>query len=76
LVVVTLKLAAGDDITVSTTIEVNPADARWQSWLVDAVTARAQEGARRLRDQLAAQHALPAGGFVPLAAVLPAADEH
>ncbi|HLK12452.1 MAG TPA: hypothetical protein VKW76_13830 [Candidatus Binatia bacterium] len=70
----TLQLAAGDDITVSTTIEVNPADTRWQSWFVDAVTARAQEGARRLRDQLAAQHALPAGGFVPLAAVVPVAD--
>ena len=72
--VVTLALAAGDDITVSTAIQVDPADACWQTWLIDTVTTRAQEGARRLRDQLAARCALPADGFVPLAAVVPVVD--
>jgi hypothetical protein len=60
--------------TVSTTIQVNTTDPRWPAWLVDAVTFQAQEGARRLRDQLIEQQAIAGDGFVPLAAVVPAAD--
>jgi hypothetical protein len=65
--------------TVSTTIEVNTADPRWPTWLVDGVTFQAQEGARRLRNQLMTQPAiqgngLTGDGFVPLAAVVPAAE--
>jgi hypothetical protein len=62
------------ETTVSTTIEVNVTDPRWPAWLVEAVTYQAQEGARRLRDQLVEQQALPGDGFVPLAAVVPAAQ--
>ena len=65
---------AGGTTTVSTTIEVNTADPRWPAWLVDVVTFQAQEGARRLRDQLHAQKAIPGDGFVPLAAVVAAAE--
>jgi len=60
--------------TVSTTIQVNTTDPRWPAWLVDAITFQAQEGARRLRDQLIEQQAIAGDGFVPLAAVVPAAD--
>jgi hypothetical protein len=68
-----------DATTVSTTIEVNTTDPRWPAWLVEAITFQAQEGARRLRDQLLAQqaiegHGLAEDGFVPLAAVVPAAE--
>lgn len=76
--VIQISLAAGDDdadgVSVSTTIEVNTGDPRWPAWLVDAVTYQAQEGARKLRDQLVDQRALPGDGFVPLAAVVPVAD--
>ena len=75
--VIKLLLAAdGPDAastTVSTTIEVNTNDPRWPTWLVDAITFQAQEGARRLRNQLIEQHAIAGDGFVPLAAVVPAA---
>ena len=69
----------GGPTTVSTTLDVNTADPRWPTWLVDGVTFQAQEGARRLREQLMAQPAIQAssaagGGFVPLAAVVPAAE--
>jgi uncharacterized alpha-E superfamily protein len=60
--------------TVSTTIEVNVTDPRWPAWLVDAVTFQAQEAARRLRDQMIEQQAITGDGFVPLAAVVPAAE--
>ena len=65
--------------TVSTTLDVNTADPRWPTWLVDGITFQAQEGARRLRDQLMAQPAIQAStaagdGFVPLAALVPAAE--
>ena len=65
--------------TVSTTLEVNTADPRWPTWLVDGVTFQAQEGARHLREQLMAQPAIQAStaagsGFIPLAAVVPAAE--
>jgi len=63
-----------DEVAVSTTIEVNTRDPRWPVWLVDAVTYQAQEGARRLRDHLVDQRALPGDGFVPLAAVVPVAE--
>ena len=64
----------GGSTTVSTTFEVNMADPRWPTWLVDGVTFQAQEGARRLRDQLMTQPAIPGDGFVPLANVVPAAQ--
>ena len=65
--------------TVSTTLTVNTADPRWPTWLVDAITFQAQEGARRLRDELRAQPAIQASSaaasdFIPLAAVVPAAE--
>jgi hypothetical protein len=75
--VIQLLLAAdGPDAattTVSTTIEVNTTDPRWPAWLVDAITFQAQEGARRLRDQLIEQQAIAGDGFVPLATVVPVA---
>jgi len=75
--VIQLLLSAGDadnrEVAVSTTIEVNTGDPRWPAWLVDTVTVQAQEGARRLREQLIDQRALPGDGFVPLAAVVPVA---
>ncbi len=76
--VVKVVLVAGDPdsgaTTVSTTLEVNVGDPRWPTWLVDAITTQAREGARRLRDQLFAQEAIPGDGFVPLAAVVPTAE--
>ena len=77
MVIQVLLVADGPDAattTVSTTIEVGTADPRWPAWLVDAVTFQAQEGARRLRDQLVAQRAITGDGFVPLAAVVPTAE--
>jgi len=75
--VIQILLAADDpdagSATVSTTIEVNVGDPRWPAWLVDTVACQAEEGARRLRDQLVTQQAIPGDGFVPLAAVLPVA---
>ena len=76
--VIQLLISTGDpdadEVAVSTTIEVNTRDPRWPVWLVDAVTYQAQEGARRLRDHLVDQQALPWDGFVPLAAVVPVAE--
>jgi len=77
MVIQLLLVAEGSDAattTVTTTIEVNITDPRWPAWLVDAITSQAREGARRLRDQLVEQAALPGDGFVPLAAVVPAAE--
>jgi uncharacterized alpha-E superfamily protein len=77
MVIQVLLVAEGPDAgttTVSTTIEVNTADPRWPAWLVDAVTFQAQEGARKLRDQMIEQHAIAGDRFVPLAAVVPAAE--
>lgn len=64
---------------ISSTIEVSMADPRWPAWLVDTVAFQAEEGARRLRDELVSQQALVGDraarrGFVPLAAVVPASD--
>jgi hypothetical protein len=83
--VIRVVLAADDPevgaTTISTTIEVNISDPRWPAWLVDAVTFQAQEGARRLRDQVVEQQAIQGRGcgfgadeFIPLAAVVPAAE--
>ena len=77
--VIRIDLVAEDadrQITVSTTVEINPTpgDSRWQGLLVDSITGQANEGARRLRDQLIAQRALPSSGFVPLAAVVKPID--
>ena len=73
--VIQLLLSTGDpdanEVSVSTTIEVNTGDPRWPAWLVDAVAYQAQEGVRRLRDQLVDQRAIPGDGFVPLAGVVP-----
>jgi uncharacterized alpha-E superfamily protein len=77
MVIQMLLVAAGPDAgttSVSTTIEVATADPHWPAWLVDTVTIRAQEGARRLREQLLEQRAIPGDGFVPLAAVVPVAE--
>jgi len=79
--VIELHLIAedADATSVSTTVDIDVADPRWPAWLVDAVTFQAQEGARRLRDQLAVQRAIPGHAsaesrFVPLAAVIPTAE--
>jgi hypothetical protein len=72
-----LLAAEGPDTAttmVSSSIVVNTTDPRWPAWLVDAITYQAEEGARRLRDQLIAEQAIPGDGFVPLAAVVPAAE--
>src|SRR5438132_2628247 len=77
MVIQVLLVADGPDgaaTSVSTTIEINTTDPRWPAWLVDAITFQAQEGARRLRDQLIEQQAIAGDGFVPLAAVVPAAQ--
>jgi len=74
-VVIELQVVAGDpdgrQIAVSTTIELDATRAGWHTWLVDAVTAQAEEAARRLRQQLSAELPLAHDGFVPLAAVVP-----
>jgi hypothetical protein len=80
--VIEVLLVADDEgagtTSVSTTIAVDTGDPRWPARIVDAVTLQAQEGARRLRDQLAAERAIPAdltaAAFVPLAVVVPVAD--
>ena len=73
--VIRIELAAGDAerdaISVSTALNIDTQDSRWQAWLVNSITTQAEEGARRLRDQLVARQALPETGFVPLAAVVP-----
>ena len=77
MVIQVLLVADGPDgaaTSVSTTIEITTTDPRWPLWLVDAITFQAQEGARRLRDHLVDQQALPWDGFVPLAAVVPVAE--
>lgn len=72
---VTIELRAadadGDVAIVSTALDVDQGDPRWQAWLVDAVAGQAKEGARRLRDALLAQPGRMVEGFVPLAAVTP-----
>jgi hypothetical protein len=70
---------AGDSTTVTTSVQIDLTAPGWPTRLVDTVTCRAEEGARRLRDQLAAERAIPwqtspATAFVPLAAVVPTAD--
>jgi hypothetical protein len=76
-VVIQLHLVAEDpdrrEIAVSTTIQLDPDTPGWHTWLVDAVASQAEEGARRLRDQLRTRRALAGDPFIPLAAVVPAA---
>lgn len=77
--IIEVMLVADDDTTVSTTVQVDLSSPGWPTRLVDTVTCRAEEGARRLRDQLAAERAIPgethaASGFVPLAALVPTAS--
>jgi hypothetical protein len=79
--VIEIQLVADDHdtTTVATTVRVDTADPRWTARLVEAITAQAGEGARRLRDQLVSQRAIPWDGdagpaFVPLAAVVPTAE--
>ncbi|HZP43082.1 MAG TPA: hypothetical protein VFD84_16455 [Candidatus Binatia bacterium] len=76
-----LLVADDEDVgttTVATSIAVDTGDPRWPARIVDEVTLQAQEGARRLRDQLAVERAIPtdlgaAAAFVPLAALVPVA---
>jgi len=72
-VVVTTRRPGRDGVTVASTIEFDLDDPRWTTWLVDAVTSQAREGAWQLCDQLRAQQGASVPGFVPLAAVLPEA---
>jgi hypothetical protein len=61
----------GSEVIVETATAVDTADPRWATALVDTVTYHAQEGARRLAEQIVPQLP-PADGFVPLADVAPA----
>ena len=75
--VIRLSLTADDHdegVTVSTTIRVDPGVPHWQAQLVHTVATQAEEGARRLADQLAPRHSLPPCDFIPLAALVPVAD--
>jgi hypothetical protein len=72
-VVLTTRRPGRDGATVTSTIEFDLDDPRWTTWLVDAITGQAREGARQLRDQLSAQQGASVPEFVPLAAILPAA---
>jgi hypothetical protein len=49
-----------DTVSVATQVEIDLADPRWSRGLVDAVAGRAEEGARHLRDALAAARPEPA----------------
>jgi len=73
--VILIELVAGDpdsqEIAVSTTIQVSPGDPRWQAGRVETITIPSQEGARRLRDRLVAQRAIPVDELVPPAALAP-----
>jgi hypothetical protein len=62
------------ETSVTTSFAVDTADPRWPAWLVGTIASQAEEGARRLRDQLVVQQAIPGDGFVPLACVVPAAE--
>ncbi|TMA88972.1 MAG: hypothetical protein E6J77_08190 [Deltaproteobacteria bacterium] len=74
--VIRLLLATDDSAAVSTSITVNTADPSWPAWLVEAITYHAQQSARRLRDDLIAQQAIPGDDdhAVPLTAVVPVAQ--
>jgi hypothetical protein len=81
--IIEVTLMAGDDAadatSVSTTVHVDLTAPGWTTRLVDTVACRAEEGARRLRDQLITERAIPGQAdptahFVPLAAVVPTAE--
>ena len=63
-----------EQISVSTSVEVHPGDSRWQARLVDAVTLQAEEGARRLVEQLNVLLPAPKARFLPLASIVPSVD--
>jgi hypothetical protein len=74
--VIQINLVADDDtaeeqIAVSTSVEVDPNDPRWQARLVHAVATQAEEGASRLAEQLAVTHPERRPRFLPLAAIVP-----
>jgi len=76
MVIQVLLVADGPDgaaTTVSTTIEINITDPRWPAWLVDAITSRPRKApaVARSADRAAG---IAGDGFVPLAAVVPAAQ--
>ena len=78
--VVTINLVTDDDtaadqIAVSTSVEIHPGDPRWQARLVDAVTTQAEEGARRLVEQLDVLLPTASKRFLPLAAIVPSITE-
>lgn len=64
-----------DQLTVSTSVEIHPEDPRWQARLVDAVTIQAEEGARRLAEQLDVLLPTAKPRFLPLAAIVPTVDQ-
>lgn|GEM_PF-1318249 len=72
-VTVVLDAAGDHGITVSTDLRIDLADPEWPQALVEAVSAQATAGARRLRDELLAQAPPGRRGFVPLAALVPEA---
>ena len=64
---------AAKQIAVSTAVEIHPDHPHWQARLVDAVMLQAEEGARRLVEQL--DPFLPTvKRFLPLAAIVPSID--
>ncbi len=65
---------AADPIAVSTEVLIHADDTRWQARLVDAVTIQAEEGARRLVEQLEILLPTAQKRFLPLAAIVPALD--
>jgi hypothetical protein len=67
--------AATDQVAVSTSVEVHPSDPRWQARLVDAVMIQAEEGARRLVEQLEVLLPTVSKRFLPLAAIVRTIDE-
>ena len=62
---------AADQIAVSTSVEIHSGDPRWQARLVDAVMLQAEEGARRLVEQLDIVLPTASKRFLPLAAIVP-----
>jgi hypothetical protein len=68
----------GATTTVSTAIDLDTRDPRWAGALVGTVAEQAEEGARRLRDQVldrdfvgASDRPRPAPEFIPLATLAP-----
>lgn len=66
--------AVSEQISVSTSVEIHPGDSRWQARFVDAVTLQAEEGARRMVEQLNLLLPAPKARFLPLASIVPSID--